>query len=177
MTKDQATYARSTRTYRRANRDPKRVKALAAYAHEAVVSTRQRGHVYLTEGRRPGRPGALPLDPAARLPARARQARQAERHRGRTPGVPLFDSGGEFVEALAGTRTGGLYGGDGDVPTGDGGPLVRKQSARNKVTRRASGGACGGGRRTYIVSSFATLTRARSSKTARSGSRPPADAL
>ena len=57
-----------------ANRDPKPIKALGRYAHEALVVDPHDGTIYLTEDAGTPERAALPLDAAARRAA-ARQGR------------------------------------------------------------------------------------------------------
>ncbi|CAG7633986.1 alkaline phosphatase PhoX [Actinacidiphila bryophytorum] len=142
-----------------ANRNPKPVKALGRYAHEAVVVDPKRGHLYLTEDAA-GPNGLLYrwTPPHGFHHGRGRLATLGD-----TDGVlqafRCFDSGGRFVDDLSrATRIGTRYGVDWvDVPDRDAKTTsVRKQFKDGEVTRArklegmwwADGGA-------YVVSSFA----------------------
>ncbi|QIQ05651.1 alkaline phosphatase PhoX [Streptomyces liangshanensis] len=159
MTKDHG-YVFEVDPYdRRANRDPKPVKALGRYDHEAVVVDTKRGHMYLTEDA---------ADPNGLLyrwtpPHGFRHGRGKLRGLSDTAGVleafKCFDARGRFVDDLSrATAVGTVYGvdwvavRDRDAKT----VPVRKQFTDSQVTRArklegmwwADGGA-------YIVSSFA----------------------
>ncbi|WP_431045040.1 alkaline phosphatase PhoX [Streptomyces sp. P1-3] len=159
MTKDHGYVFEVDPHDRRANRDPKPIKALGRYEHEAVVVDTQRGHLYLTEDAS-GPNGLL---------YRWTPPRDFEHGRGELRGLAddagvlkaaqCFDSGGNFVDDLSrATKTGTVYGVDWvEVPDRDAKTVpVRKQFGEGEVTRGrklegmwwADGGA-------YIVSSYA----------------------
>ncbi|CAL9414905.1 PhoX family protein [Streptomyces sp. enrichment culture] len=159
MTKDHGYVFEVDPEDRRANRDPKPIKALGRYAHEAVVIDPKRGHAYLTEDAS----GPNGLLYRWTPPEHFRHGRGRLRTLADDAGVlqafKCFDSGGKFVDDLSrATRTGVVYGVDWiDVPDRDARTTsVRKQFATGEVTRArklegmwwADGGA-------YIVSSFA----------------------
>ncbi|MGC9377454.1 alkaline phosphatase PhoX [Streptomyces sp. MH13] len=159
MTKDHGYVFEVDPEDRRANRDPKPIKALGRYAHEAVVIDPRRGHAYLTEDA--SNPNGLLYRWAP--PEGFRHGRGRLRTLADDAGVlqafKCFDSGGRFVDDLSrATRTGTVYGVDWiDVPDRDARTTsVRKQFTDGQVTRArklegmwwADGGA-------YIVSSFA----------------------
>ncbi|CAL9620992.1 PhoX family protein [Streptomyces sp. NPDC091046] len=159
MTKDHGYVFEVDPEDRRANRDPKPIKALGRYAHEAVVIDPKRGHAYLTEDAS----GPNGLLYRWTPPEHFRHGRGRLRTLADDAGVlqafKCFDSGGKFVDDLSrATRTGVVYGVDWiDVPDRDARTTsVRKQFAAGEVTRArklegmwwADGGA-------YIVSSFA----------------------
>ncbi|ANB05750.1 Tat pathway signal sequence domain protein [Streptomyces ambofaciens] len=159
MTKDHGYVFEVDPEDRRANRDPKPVKALGRYAHEAVVVDPRRGHLYLTEDA--SGPNGLFYRWAP--PEGFRHGRGRLRTLADDAGVlqafKCFDSGGKFVDDLSrATRTGTVYGVDWvDVPDRDARTTsVRKQFTAGQVTRArklegmwwADGGA-------YIVSSYA----------------------
>lgn len=159
MTKDHGYVFEVDPEDRRANRDPKPVKALGRYAHEAVVIDPKRGHAYLTEDAS----GPNGLLYRWTPPEHFRHGRGRLRTLADDAGVlqafKCFDSGGKFVDDLSrATKTGTVYGVDWvDVPDRDAKTTsVRKQFAAGEVTRArklegmwwADGGA-------YIVSSFA----------------------
>lgn len=159
MTKDHGYVFEVDPEDRRANREPKPVKALGRYAHEAVVIDPKRGHAYLTEDAS----GPNGLLYRWTPPEHFRHGRGRLRTLADDAGVlqafKCFDSGGKFVDDLSrATRTGTVYGVDWvDVPDRDAQTTsVRKQFAAGEVTRArklegmwwADGGA-------YVVSSFA----------------------
>ncbi|MEU5754932.1 alkaline phosphatase PhoX [Streptomyces sp. NPDC047829] len=159
MTKDHGYVFEVDPEDRRANRDPKPIKALGRYAHEAVVVDPRRGHLYLTEDA--SGPNGLFYRWAP--PEGFRHGRGRLRTLADDAGVlqafKCFDSGGKFVDDLSrATRTGTVYGVDWvDVPDRDARTTsVRKQFTAGQVTRArklegmwwADGGA-------YIVSSYA----------------------
>ncbi|AKZ55028.1 Secreted protein [Streptomyces ambofaciens ATCC 23877] len=159
MTKDHGYVFEVDPEDRRANRDPKPIKALGRYAHEAVVVDPKRGHLYLTEDA--SGPNGLFYRWAP--PEGFRHGRGRLRTLADDAGVlqafKCFDSGGKFVDDLSrATRTGTVYGVDWvDVPDRDARTTsVRKQFTAGQVTRArklegmwwADGGA-------YIVSSYA----------------------
>ncbi|MFH8370758.1 alkaline phosphatase PhoX [Streptomyces sp. NPDC018031] len=159
MTKDHGYVFEVDPRDRRANLDPRPVKALGRYDHEAVVVDPRRGHLYLTEDAA-GPNGLL---------YRWTPPRGFEHGRGKLRGLAddagvlqaarCFDSGGNFVDDLSrATRTGTVYGVDWiDVPDRDARTVpVRKQFGDGEITRArklegmwwADGGA-------YVVSSYA----------------------
>ncbi|MYS69971.1 DUF839 domain-containing protein, partial [Streptomyces sp. SID5926] len=159
MTKDHGYVFEVDPEDRRANREPKPVKALGRYAHEAVVIDPKRGHAYLTEDAS----GPNGLLYRWTPPEHFRHGRGRLRALADDAGVlqafKCFDSGGKFVDDLSrATKTGTVYGVDWvDVPDRDARTTsVRKQFAAGEVTRArklegmwwADGGA-------YIVSSYA----------------------
>ncbi|WP_432163842.1 PhoX family protein [Streptomyces tendae] len=159
MTKDHGYVFEVDPEDRRANRDPKPIKALGRYAHEAVVIDPKRGHAYLTEDAS----GPNGLLYRWTPPEHFRHGRGRLRALADDAGVlqafKCFDSGGKFVDDLSrATKTGTVYGVDWvDVPDRDARTTsVRKQFAAGEVTRArklegmwwADGGA-------YIVSSYA----------------------
>ncbi|MFE6639411.1 PhoX family protein [Streptomyces tendae] len=159
MTKDHGYVFEVDPEDRRANRDPKPIKALGRYAHEAVVIDPKRGHAYLTEDAS----GPNGLLYRWTPPEHFRHGRGRLRALADDAGVlqafTCFDSGGKFVDDLSrATKTGTVYGVDWvDVPDRDAKTTsVRKQFAAGEVTRArklegmwwADGGA-------YIVSSYA----------------------
>ncbi|MER7055811.1 MULTISPECIES: alkaline phosphatase PhoX [unclassified Streptomyces] len=159
MTKDHGYVFEVDPADRRANRDPKPIKALGRYAHEAVVIDPRRGHAYLTEDAS-GPNGLLYrwAPPEGFRHGRGRLRTLAD-DAGTLQAAKCFDSGGRFVDDLSrATRTGTVYGVDWiDVPDRDARTTsVRKQFTDGQVTRArklegmwwADGGA-------YIVSSFA----------------------
>ncbi|MFE2049054.1 alkaline phosphatase PhoX [Streptomyces sp. NPDC059459] len=159
MTKDHGYVFEVDPEDRRANRDPKPIKALGRYAHEAVVVDPGRGHLYLTEDAS-GPNGLLYrwAPPEGFRHGRGRLRTLAD-DAGVLQAFKCFDSGGKFVDDLSrATRTGTVYGVDWvDVPDRDARTTsVRKQFTAGQVTRArklegmwwADGGA-------YIVSSYA----------------------
>ncbi|MEU0225992.1 alkaline phosphatase PhoX [Streptomyces sp. NPDC006284] len=159
MTKDHGYVFEVDPEDRRANRDPKPIKALGRYAHEAVVVDPRRGHLYLTEDAS-GPNGLLYrwAPPEGFRHGRGRLRTLAD-DAGVLQAFKCFDSGGKFVDDLSrATRTGTVYGVDWvDVPDRDARTTsVRKQFTAGQVTRArklegmwwADGGA-------YIVSSYA----------------------
>ncbi|MER6518776.1 alkaline phosphatase PhoX [Streptomyces sp. NPDC001553] len=159
MTKDHGYVFEVDPHDRRANRDPRPVKAFGRFDHEAVVIDPRQGHGYLTEdasgpngllyrwtpphGFRHGRGRLRTLAPDAGVLAAAK----------------CFDRNGRFVDDLSrATAIGTVYGVDWvEVPDRDARTTpVRKQFADTAVTRGrklegmwwADGGA-------YFVSSFA----------------------
>ncbi|MGW8061295.1 alkaline phosphatase PhoX [Streptomyces ziwulingensis] len=159
MTKDHGYVFEVDPEDRRANLDPKPIKALGRYAHEAVVIDPRRGHAYLTEDAS-GPNGLLYRwsPPEGFRHGRGRLRTLAD-DAGALQAFKCFDSGGKFVDDLSrATRTGTVYGVDWvDVPDRDARTTsVRRQFTTGQVTRArklegmwwADGGA-------YIVSSFA----------------------
>ncbi|UGY90702.1 alkaline phosphatase PhoX [Streptomyces gobiensis] len=144
---------------RRANRDPKPIKALGRYDHEAVVVDPRRGHMYLTEDDK--NPNGLFfrwVPPHGFRHGRGQLSGLAD-DAGRLQTMRCFDSGGRFVEDLShASKTGVVYGVDWvDVPDRDAREVpVRRQFGQREVTRGrklegmwwSDGGA-------YFVSSYA----------------------
>ncbi|MFD4262117.1 PhoX family protein [Streptomyces sp. NPDC058534] len=159
MTKDHGYVFEVDPEDRRANRDPKPIKALGRYAHEAVVIDPKRGHAYLTEDAS----GPNGLLYRWTPPEHFRHGRGRLRALADDAGVlqafKCFDSGGKFVDDLSrATKTGTVYGVDWvDVPDRDARTTpVRKQSAAGEVTRaRKLEGMWWADGGTYIVSSYA----------------------
>ncbi|MFF8815641.1 alkaline phosphatase PhoX [Streptomyces pactum] len=159
MTKDHGYVFEVDPHDRRANLDPRPVKALGRYDHEAVVVDPRRGHLYLTEDA--SNPNGLLYrwtPPSGFEHGRGRLRGLAD-DAGVLQAARCFDSGGRFVDDLSrATRTGTVYGVDwADVPDRDARTEpVRKQFGPGEVTRGrklegmwwADGGA-------YIVSSYA----------------------
>jgi secreted PhoX family phosphatase len=159
MTKDHGYVFEVDPHDRRANRNPKPIKALGRYAHEAVVVDPKRGHLYLTEDAA-GPNGLL---------YRWTPPKGFEHGRGRlatlddTAGVlqafRCFDPAGRFVDDLSrATKIGTVYGVDWvDVPDRDARTTsVRKQFTDGQVTRaRKLEGMWWADGGTYVVSSFA----------------------
>ncbi|MFI5967476.1 alkaline phosphatase PhoX [Streptomyces asoensis] len=159
MTKDHGYIFEVDPEDRRANRDPRPVKAFGRYAHEAVVIDPKRGHAYLTEDAS----GPNGLLYRWTPPAGFRHGRGKLRTLADDAGVlqafKCFDSGGKFVDDLSrATKTGTVYGVDWvDVPDRDARTVsVRKQFTDGQVTRaRKLEGMWWGDGGTYIVSSYA----------------------
>ncbi|WP_327377076.1 PhoX family protein [Streptomyces sp. NBC_01216] len=159
MTKDHGYVFEVDPHDRRANRDPRPVKAFGRYDHEAVVIDPRTGHAYLTED--DSKPNGLLfrwVPPKGFAHGRGRLATLAD-DAGVLQAPKCFDAAGRFVDDLSrATRIGTVYGVDWvDVPDRDGRTVaVREQFAEGEVTRArklegmwwADGGA-------YIVSSFA----------------------
>ncbi|WP_225836539.1 alkaline phosphatase PhoX [Streptomyces sp. NK08204] len=159
MTKDHGYVFEVDPADRRANRDPKPVKALGRYAHEAVVVDPRRGHLYLTEDAA-GPNGLLYrwTPPEGFRHGRGRLRTLAD-DAGVLQAFRCFDSGGNYVDDLSrATKTGTVFGVDWvDVPDRDAGTVsVRKQFADGEVTRaRKLEGMWWGDGGAYIVSSYA----------------------
>ncbi|MGV9453320.1 alkaline phosphatase PhoX [Streptomyces sp. NPDC003635] len=159
MTKDHGYVFEVDPIDRRANRDPKPIKALGRYAHEAVVIDPKRGHAYLTEDA--SNPNGLLYrwtPPAGYEHGRGRFRTLAD-DAGRLQAFKCFDSGGQFVDDLSrATRIGTVYGVDWiDVPDRDARTTsVRKQFTTGRITRcRKLEGMWWGDGGAYIVSSYA----------------------
>ncbi|MFJ3882498.1 alkaline phosphatase PhoX [Streptomyces sp. NPDC090077] len=159
MTKDHGYVFEVDPHDRRANRDPRPVKAFGRYAHEAVVIDPRQGHAYLTEDAS-GPNGLLYrwTPPHGFRHGRGRLRTLAD-DAGVLAAAKCFDSQGRFVDDLSrATKTGTVYGVDWvEVTDRDARSLsVRKQFAAGAVTRGrklegmwwADGGA-------YFVSSYA----------------------
>ncbi|MET7379758.1 alkaline phosphatase PhoX [Streptomyces sp. NPDC005526] len=159
MTKDHGYVFEVDPEDRRANRDPRPVKALGRYAHEAVVVDPKRGHLYLTEDAS-GPNGLLYrwTPPEGFRHGRGKLRTLAD-DAGRLQAFKCFDSGGKFVDDLSrATKTGTVYGVDWvDVPDRDARTVpTRKQFTDGEITRaRKLEGMWWGDGGAYIVSSFA----------------------
>ena len=159
MTKDHGYVFEVDPEDRRAGRDPRPVKALGRYAHEAVVVDPGRGHLYLTEDAS-GPNGLLYrwTPPEGFRHGRGR-LRTLAGDAGVLQAFKCFDSGGRFVDDLSrATRTGTVYGVDWvTVPDRDARTTsVRKQFTDGQVTRaRKLEGMWWGDGGAYIVSSYA----------------------
>ncbi|MGW1467387.1 alkaline phosphatase PhoX [Streptomyces sp. NPDC002308] len=144
---------------KRANRDPRPVKAFGRYAHEAVVIDPQRGHAYLTEDA--ATPNGLLyrwVPPHGFKHGRGKLRTLAD-DAGVLQATKCFDKSGAFVDDLSrATKIGTVYGVDWvDVPDRDARTVsVRKQFTDTEVTRaRKLEGMWWGDGGVYIVSSFA----------------------
>ncbi|MEU8869847.1 alkaline phosphatase PhoX [Streptomyces javensis] len=159
MTKDHGYVFEVDPHDRKANRNPKPIKALGRYAHEAVVVDPGRGHLYLTEDAS-GPNGLLYrwVPPHGFQHGRGRLDTLKD-DAGVLQAPKCYDSGGNFVDDLSrATKTGTVYGVDWvPVPDRDAKSVsVRKQFKDGEITRArklegmwwADGGA-------YIVSSYA----------------------
>ncbi|AOT58311.1 alkaline phosphatase PhoX [Streptomyces rubrolavendulae] len=159
MTKDHGFVFEVDPHDRRANRDPKPIKAFGRFDHEAVVIDPRRGHAYLTED--DSSPNGLFyrwVPPQGFRHGRGRLRTLAD-DAGVLQAPRCFDASGRFVDDLSrATRTGTVYGVDWvDVPDRDARTVaVREQFGDGDITRArklegmwwADGGA-------YLVSSFA----------------------
>ncbi|MEV6009005.1 alkaline phosphatase PhoX [Streptomyces sp. NPDC051976] len=159
MTKDHGYVFEVDPHDRRANRDPRPVKALGRYAHEAVVVDPKRGHLYLTEDAA-GPNGLLyRWTPPKGFHHGRGKLRTLDDTAGTLQAFRCFDSGGRFVDDLSrATRIGTVYGVDWvDVPDRDARTTsVRKQFGEGEVTRaRKLEGMWWADGGTYVVSSFA----------------------
>ncbi|MGP8302637.1 alkaline phosphatase PhoX [Streptomyces inhibens] len=143
----------------KACRDPKPVKALGRYAHEAVVVDPKRGHLFLTEDAATPNGLFYRWTPPHGFRHGRGQLRTLADDAGVLEAFKCFDSGGRFVDDLSrATKAGTVYGVDWvEVPDRDARTVsVRKQFKDGEVTRArkleglwwADGGA-------YVVSSFA----------------------
>ncbi len=144
---------------KRANRDPRPIKAFGRYAHEAVVIDPKQGHAYLTEDAS-GPNGLLYrwVPPHGFRHGRGK-LRTLAADAGVLQATRCFDRSGRFVDDLSrATKIGTVYGVDWvDVPDRDARTVsVRKQFGDKAVTRaRKLEGMWWGDGGTYIVSSFA----------------------
>ncbi|NJQ02140.1 alkaline phosphatase PhoX [Streptomyces zingiberis] len=159
MTKDHGYVFEVDPLDRRANRDPKPIKALGRYEHEAVVVDVRRGHLYLTEDA--DEPNGLFyrwVPPKGFTHGRGRLRTLAD-DAGVLQAPRCYDSGGRFVDDLSrAVKAGTVYGVDWvDVPDRDARTVpVRQQFDDGDITRGrklegmwwADGGA-------YLVSSYA----------------------
>ncbi|MFJ9852079.1 alkaline phosphatase PhoX [Streptomyces sp. NPDC101150] len=159
MTKDHGYVFEVDPHDRKACRDPRPIKALGRYAHEAVVVDPRRGHLYLTEDAA-GPNGLLyRWTPPKGFEHGHGKLRTLADDAGVLAAPKCFDSGGRYVDDLSrATKVGTVYGVDWiEVPDRDARTVsVRKQFPEGEITRArklegmwwADGGA-------YIVSSFA----------------------
>ncbi|MFV2120461.1 alkaline phosphatase PhoX [Streptomyces sp. Act-28] len=159
MTKDHGYVFEVDPHDRRANRDPRPVKAFGRFDHEAVVVDPRRGHAYLTED--DSSPNGLFyrwVPPEGFRHGRGRLRTLAD-DAGVLQAPRCFDATGRFVDDLSrAARIGTVYGVDWvDVPDRDARTVpVREQFGDGDVTRGrklegmwwADGGA-------YVVSSYA----------------------
>ncbi|MFI1887484.1 alkaline phosphatase PhoX [Streptomyces jumonjinensis] len=144
---------------RRANRDPRPIKALGRYAHEAVVIDPRRGHAYLTEDAdEPNGFFYRWVPPQGFRHGRGRLRGLAD-DAGVLQAPRCFDSQGRLVDDLSrATRAGTVYGVDWtDVPDRDARTTpVRQQFADSAITRgRKLEGMWWGDGGAYFVSSYA----------------------
>jgi secreted PhoX family phosphatase len=144
---------------RGANRDPRPIKALGRYAHEAVVVDPRRGDLYLTEDAA-GPNGLLyRWTPPGGFQHGRGKLRTLADDAGVLQAPRCFGSGGVFVDDLSrATKIGTVYGVDWmDVPDRDATSVpTRKQFADGRITRaRKLEGMWWGDGGAYIVSSFA----------------------
>ncbi|WP_274556923.1 alkaline phosphatase PhoX [Streptomyces spiramyceticus] len=159
MTKDHG-YVFEVDPYdRRANLDPKPIKAFGRFDHEAVVIDPKRGHAYLTED--DSNPNGLLfrwVPPHGFKHGRGRLRKLAD-DAGTLQAAKCFDSGGRFVDDLSrATKIGTVYGVDwAEVPDRDGRTVpVREQFDDGDITRaRKLEGMWWADGGTYIVSSYA----------------------
>ncbi|QNE78072.1 DUF839 domain-containing protein [Streptomyces finlayi] len=159
MTKDHG-YVFEVDPYdRRANRDPRPVKAFGRYDHEAVVIDPRSGHAYLTEDA--SGPNGLFyrwVPPQGFKHGRGKLRTLAD-DAGVLQAAKCFDRGGMFVDDLSrATKIGTVYGVDwADVPDRDARTVpVRKQFGQLDVTRgRKLEGMWWGDGGAYLVSSYA----------------------
>ncbi|MEU6215956.1 alkaline phosphatase PhoX [Streptomyces sp. NPDC047022] len=143
----------------RAGHDPKPLKALGRYAHEAVVVDPVRGHLYLTEDAADPNGLLYRWTPPEGFLHGRRELRTLADDAGRLQAFKCFDSGGRFVDDLSrATKPGTVYGVDWiDVPDRDAQKApVRKQFATGEITRaRKLEGMWWGDGGAYIVASYA----------------------
>ncbi|NUU24417.1 MAG: DUF839 domain-containing protein [Streptomycetaceae bacterium] len=143
----------------RANRDPKPVKALGRFAHEAAAVDPWRGHIYLTEDA--SKPNGLFYrwePPRGYRGGRGRLKGLAD-HAGTLAAMKAFDASGAFVDDLSrATEIGTTYAvkwipvPDRDART----TPTRKQFTDSDVTRgRKLEGLWWGDGGAYVVTSFA----------------------
>ncbi|MFI5665884.1 alkaline phosphatase PhoX [Streptomyces sp. NPDC051704] len=159
MTKDHGYVFEVDPHDRRANRDPKPVKAFGRYAHEAVVIDPRQGHAYLTEDAS-GPNGLLyRWTPPSGFRHGRGKLRTLAADAGVLAAAKCFDSAGRFVDDLSrATRIGTVYGVDWvPVPDRDARTVsVRKQFGEGAVTRaRKLEGMWWADGGTYFVSSYA----------------------
>ncbi|MCC0098840.1 PhoX family protein [Streptomyces flavotricini] len=159
MTKDHGYVFEVDPHDRRANRDPKPVKAFGRYAHEAVVIDPRQGHAYLTEDAS-GPNGLLyRWTPPSGFRHGRGKLRTLAADAGVLAAAKCFDSAGRFVDDLSrATKIGTVYGVDWvPVPDRDARTVsVRKQFGEGAVTRaRKLEGMWWADGGTYFVSSYA----------------------
>ncbi|MFI9049916.1 alkaline phosphatase PhoX [Streptomyces sp. NPDC053427] len=159
MTKDHGYVFEVDPHDRKAGRDPKPVKALGRYAHEAVVVDPRRGHLYLTEDAS-GPNGLLyRWTPPKGFEHGRGKLRTLADDAGVLAAPKCFDSGGRYVDDLSrATKVGTVYGVDWiEVPDRDARTVsVRNQFAEGEITRaRKLEGMWWADGGTYVVSSFA----------------------
>ncbi|MCB5179944.1 alkaline phosphatase PhoX [Streptomyces antimicrobicus] len=159
MTKDHGYVFEVDPHDRRANLDPRPVKAFGRYEHEAVVIDPHRGHAYLTEDAS-GPNGLLyRWTPPRGFEHGRGKLRTLADDAGVLQAAKCFDKYGRFVDDLSrATKIGTVYGVDWvDVPDRDARTVpTRQQFPQGTITRGrklegmwwADGGA-------YVVSSFA----------------------
>ncbi|MFJ3953183.1 alkaline phosphatase PhoX [Streptomyces libani] len=159
MTKDHGYVFEVDPHDRRAGRDPKPLKALGRYAHEAVVVDPKRGHLYLTEDADTPNGLFYRWTPPHGFRHGRGQLSSLAGDAGVLEAFKCFDSGGRFVDDLSrATKAGTVYGVDWvEVADRDARKVsVRKQFKDGEITRArkleglwwADGGA-------YVVSSYA----------------------
>ncbi|MEV6107435.1 alkaline phosphatase PhoX [Streptomyces sp. NPDC051940] len=143
----------------RAGRDPRPVKALGRFEHEAVVVDPRRGHLYLTEDADEPNGMFYRWTPPRGFEHGRGRLRTLADDAGKLQAPRCFDSGGRFVDDLSrATRIGTVYGVDwADVPDRDAREVsVRRQFADGEVTRaRKLEGMWWGDGGAYLVSSYA----------------------
>ncbi|MFD7081231.1 alkaline phosphatase PhoX [Streptomyces sp. NPDC059918] len=159
MTKDHGYVFEVDPHDRRANRDPKPVKAFGRYAHEAVVIDPRQGQAYLTEDAS-GPNGLLyRWTPPSGFRHGRGKLRTLAADAGVLAAAKCFDSAGHFVDDLSrATKIGTVYGVDWvTVPDRDARTVsVRKQFGEGAVTRaRKLEGMWWADGGTYFVSSYA----------------------
>ncbi|MFE9847686.1 alkaline phosphatase PhoX [Streptomyces sp. NPDC005576] len=144
---------------KRANRDPRPIKAFGRYAHEAVVIDPQRGHAYLTEDASTPNGLLYRWAPPQGFKHGRGKLRTLADDAGVLQATKCFDKNGAFVDDLSrATKIGTVYGVDWvDVPDRDAKTVsVRKQFTNTEVTRaRKLEGMWWSDGGVYIVSSFA----------------------
>ncbi|MGX8905478.1 alkaline phosphatase PhoX [Streptomyces netropsis] len=159
MTKDHGYVFEVDPKDRRACRDPRPIKALGRYAHEAVVVDPKRGHLYLTEDASGPNGLFFRWTPPQGFEHGRGRLRTLADEAGSLEAFKCFDSGGRFVDDLSrATETGTVYGVDWvEVPDRDAKSVsVRKQFKDGEVTRaRKLEGMWWGDGGVYVVSSFA----------------------
>lgn len=159
MTKDHGYVFEVDPHDRRANRDPKPIKAFGRYDHEAVVVDPRQGHAYLTEDASGPNGLFYRWTPPRGFHHGRGRLRTLAADAGVLQAAKCIDSSGRFVDDLSrATRIGTVYGVDWvDVPDRDARTVpVRRQFTDGVVTRGrklegmwwADGGA-------YFVSSYA----------------------
>ncbi|MGP4086482.1 alkaline phosphatase PhoX [Streptomyces sp. KR55] len=142
-----------------ANLDPKPVKCLGRYAHEAVVVDKYRGHLYLTEDA--SKPNGLLYrwTPPVGFTHGPGKLRALADNAGVLEAFKCFDAGGQYVDDLSrATQVGTVYRVDWvKVPDRDAVTIsVRKQFLAGEITRsRKLEGMWWGDGGAYFVSSYA----------------------